>query len=205
MNLTKYDALLFDFDGVLADTEALHHRAWNDTLQPFGIQLDWEYYLNNCVGIADAIIARRLELGVDEQALVAQKQTRFRAAMEASPPFLTDTLDLVHELAREQRLAVVSSSGATEVGPPLEMAGICQCFQFVITCESVQHLKPAPDPYLLAAERLGARNPLVIEDSDAGVASARAAGFELLRVAGAATMAAELRAFLGGSFARRRE
>jgi len=194
--LTRYDALLFDFDGVLADTETLHHRAWNDTLQPFEIQFDWDYYLKNCVGIADTVLAKRLNLGVDERALVTHKQTRFRAAMEASTPFESATLDLIRELAEHHRLAVVSSSGAAEVEPPLTMAGIRQYFQLVVTCESVQRLKPAPDPYLLAAERLGSRCPLVIEDSDTGVASAQAAGFDVIRITSAASMPAELRSFL---------
>jgi sugar-phosphatase len=57
-------------------------------------------------------------------------------------------------------------------------------------------LKPAPDPYLRAAELLGAKNPLVVEDSDAGVASGKAAGFEVLRISGAATAADEVRAYL---------
>ena len=194
--LSKYDALLFDFDGVLADTETLHHRAWNQILEPFSIQFDWEDYQKRCIGIADRVVARRLNLGVDEVELVAGKQAIFRAAMEATPPFLRDSMDLVRQLALDHKLAVVSSSGRSEVEPSLVLVGLRAFFQVLITCEDVQHLKPAPDPYLLAAERLDARRPLVIEDSDAGVSSAQAAGFELIRVAGAMTMAAELRAFL---------
>jgi beta-phosphoglucomutase-like phosphatase (HAD superfamily) len=60
-------------------------------------------------------------------------------------------------------------------------------------------LKPAPDPYLRAAELLGASNPLVVEDSDAGVASARAAGFDVLRVSSAGSVARELRKMLDES------
>ena len=116
--------------------------------------------------------------------------------MDTAPPFLHETIELVKQLSLDHRLAVVSSSGRTEVEPPLALVGLLPCFQIVVTCEDVQRLKPAPDPYLLAAKRLGARKPLVIEDSDAGVASAQAAGFELIRVSGAATMASELRAFL---------
>lgn len=194
--LNKYDALLFDFDGVLADTETLHHQAWNETLKPFGIQFSWDEYVKHCVGIADRIVAQRLQLGVDEKELVISKQTTFRTAMEAAPPFLESTLDFVRQLAVDHKLAVVSSSGITEVDRPLVQVGIRQCFQLVVTCEDVQRLKPFPDPYLLAAERLDARRPLVIEDSEAGVASARAAGFDLVRVTSPATMAAEVREFL---------
>jgi len=54
----KHDALLFDFDGVLADTERVHHRAWNQTLEPLGIQLDWASYQKNFVGVADEVALR---------------------------------------------------------------------------------------------------------------------------------------------------
>ena len=74
----KYDALLFDFDGVLADTERVHHRAWNQTLEPLGIQLDWPAYQKNFVGVADEV-ALRERLGLsDRDGLVAKKQALFR-------------------------------------------------------------------------------------------------------------------------------
>jgi len=74
--------------------------------------------------------------------------------------------------------------------------GIRPFFQLLICGEDVQDFKPSPEPYLLAAERLGAKRPLVIEDSDAGVASGRAAGFEVLRVSGARGAPAEVREYL---------
>src|SRR5581483_1387953 len=49
--LAPFDALLFDFDGVLADSERIHQWAWNKTLEPLGIHLDWEFYLKNFVGV----------------------------------------------------------------------------------------------------------------------------------------------------------
>ena len=112
-------------------------------------------------------------------------------------PFCEDTLLLLHELAGgHNKLAVVSSSGRTEVDPPLQRAGLSGCFQHVITCEDVENVKPHPEPYLLAARCLSARRPLVIEDSDSGAASAEAAGFDVLRVSGPKSMAAELRRHL---------
>lgn len=61
----------------------------------------------------------------------------------------------------------------------------------------MQNFKPSPEPYLLAAERLGARQPLVVEDSDAGVAAGRAAGFEVLRVTEVGKVGREVRERLG--------
>jgi HAD superfamily hydrolase (TIGR01509 family) len=83
------------------------------------------------------------------------------------------------------------------VEPALVRARIRPCFELLITGEDVRNFKPSPEPYLLAAERLGARRPLVIEDSDAGVASGRAAGFEVLRVSAVENVAREVRERLG--------
>jgi beta-phosphoglucomutase len=104
---TKYDALLFDFDGVLADTERVHHRAWNQTLEPLGIQLDWPAYQKNFVGVADEV-ALRERLHLDDRAdgrdsLVARKQAFFRQGLEESQPFLADTVRLLEEIHRRTR------------------------------------------------------------------------------------------------------
>ncbi len=193
----KHDALLFDFDGVLADTERVHHRAWNQTLEPLGIQLDWEAYQKNFVGVADEVALReRLKLD-DRDGLVARKQALFRKGLEESHPFLADTGKLLEELCILYKLAVVSSSYKSEVEPPLVRSNLRQYFQMLITGEDVRNFKPSPEPYLLAAERLGVKHPLVIEDSDAGVASGRAAGFEVLRVSAVENVGREVRERLG--------
>jgi beta-phosphoglucomutase len=195
--LTKYDALLFDFDGVLADTERVHHWAWNQTLEPLGIQLDWPAYQKNFVGVADEI-ALRERLGLsDRDGLVARKQALFRQRLAESQPFREDTVKLLESLHGSYTLAVVSSSYKSEVEPPLIRGGIRPCFQLLITGEDVKHFKPSPEPYLLAAKRLGAHRPLVIEDSDAGVASGGAAGFEVLRVSAVENVGREVRERLG--------
>jgi len=185
--------LLFDFDGVLADTEPVHHRAWNQTLEPLGIQLDWADYQSNFVGVADEVALRqRLQLR-DQDGLVSRKQALFRQGLAEAEPILPDTIALLQELRNVYKLAVVSSSYLSEVEPALIRAGIRPCFQFLITGEDVQNFKPSPEPYLLAAKRLGARRPLVIEDSEAGVASGLAAGFEVLRVTAVRNVGREVR------------
>jgi HAD superfamily hydrolase (TIGR01509 family) len=200
-----FDSILFDFDGVLADTEPLHHACWRETLIPFGIDLSWEYYQRECIGVSDHDMLKRLAaarnppLSVDEiWPSYSLKQKRFQDRIAAAPPFLAATLNLIRESTRSYKLAVVSSSHRSEVEPPLERAGISQCFQALVCGMEVPNLKPAPDPYLRAAELLGARRPLVVEDSSAGVASAIAAGFEVLKLAHPELLSRELpRALLG--------
>ena len=89
------------------------------------------------------------------------------------------------------------SSARNEVEPVLGRMGIRSCFVTCVFGEDVIRLKPYPEPYLTAASRLGVRRPLVIEDSGAGCASARAAGFEFVRVSAASAVAREVRAYLG--------
>jgi len=198
-----WDALLFDFDGVLADTEPIHYACWRELLSPYGIDLDWGFYSRQCIGVSDRKMIEQLASArtppipfADIWPDYERKQSMFRTRLEAQQPVLGNTIDLIRDLSSNYKLAVVSSSGRSEVEPPLERAGIRPCFQAFVCGREVPNLKPAPDPYLRAAELLGVSNPLVIEDSDAGVASAQAAGFEVLRVSSADTVAAEVRAKL---------
>jgi HAD superfamily hydrolase (TIGR01509 family) len=186
-----FDAILFDFDGVLADTEPVHCTCWAEVLKPLGLALTWEYYRDNCIGIDDRDMLRRMaacsDPPADWQDMWAQypkKKELFRARMLSAPPFLPVLDGLLAALHREYKLAVVSSSSRTEIDPLLAAGGLRGHFDALVCSEDLPRarLKPAPDPYLLAAERTGARRPLVVEDSEAGLASGRAAGFEVLEV-----------------------
>ncbi len=198
-----FDSILFDFDGVLADTEPIHFLCWREVLIPFGIDLEWSFYQRECIGVSDRAMLERLgaarhpPISADEiWPSYAMKQKSFQARIAAAPPFLDETLDLVKNLQSSYKLAVVSSSHRSEVEPPLERAGIRQSFEALVCGMEVPNLKPAPDPYLRAAELLGARSPLVVEDSDAGVASATAAGFEVLRLSRPEALSQELNRIL---------
>ena len=105
----------------------------------------------------------------------------FRSRRLERQSFTPDVLELLPQLDAYQ-LAVVTSSGQSEVEPILRHAGIHDFFRAVVYGGDVKKLKPAPDPYLLAVKKLGVRSALVVEDSDAGEASARAAGLDVLRV-----------------------
>ncbi len=174
-----YDSILFDFDGVLADTEHIHWSCWRDTLAPLGIHLSWDNYLANCVGVADHnmldFLVSLAPNPIDPESLRPQyavKKDLLRRRIVEAMPCSDDTVELIRSLDA-YRLAVVTSSGRLEVEPVLELAGIRQYFPVVVFGEDVSRHKPHPEPYLLAAERLGAKKPLVVEDSDAGITSSR--------------------------------
>ena len=184
----KYDAILFDFDGVLVDSEPVHYQCWNEILAEFGLHLSWDAWCANCVGVADRFMlqrmSRQLDPPIDVEVLYStypRKKARFRQLMEERMPFFDGALELFQSLDRYQ-LAVVTSSNRAEVEPILERAGLHVYIKAAVYGGDVTKLKPAPEPYLKAAGLLGATRPLVIEDSDAGEASGLAAGFDVLRV-----------------------
>jgi beta-phosphoglucomutase len=200
-----FDAVLFDFDGVLADTEPLHYSCWREILEPYGIQLDWGFYAKQCIGVSDRRMIEHLAaervppIPFDDLWVECErKRLMFSSRIMATPPFLDETVQLIRELSNHYKLAVVSSSGRSEVEPPIVKAGIRDCFGAMVCGREVANLKPAPDPYLLAASLLGANKPLVIEDSDAGVASGLAAGFQVVRISAPDRVAGEVRARLNG-------
>jgi beta-phosphoglucomutase len=194
-----FDAILFDFDGVLLDSEPLHCACWAEALAPLGIRVEWNYYREHYLGVADRdmipIIAARANPPRNWETLWERypvKRECLRKKLE-QPPFLPELTALLADLRRRHKLAVVSTSVRVEVEPALIAGGIRRYFECVITGENTARHKPAPDPYLLAAQQLSARNPLVLEDSKPGITSGRAAGFEVLAVPNAAAMPALLR------------
>ena len=202
--MVPYDAILFDFDGVLADSEALHYACWVEILTPHGIDLTWDNYRANCIGITDRAMLEVLRHQVDPPYDIdllwpeyPRKKAIFRQKAAENPPIAESTKELILSLAGLP-IAVVSSSGRSELSPVLEAAGLLACFKTLVCFEDVTLLKPHPEPYLEGARRLGARNPLVIEDSDAGVASGQAAGFDVLRIDHPDQLAEKLRTLLNG-------
>jgi len=170
-----------------------------EILAPFGIAPTWDYYRRECIGISDRVMVEKLA----DASLIdliwpkyALKQALFRHKLTLKSPFLPETTAMIADVAPHYKLAVVSSSGRTEVEPPIVRAGLRDHFQAMVCGKEAGDLKPSPDPYLRAAKLLSAKRPLVVEDSDAGEASGRAAGFEVLRVSSPESVPSELRRML---------
>jgi HAD superfamily hydrolase (TIGR01509 family) len=204
--MPEFDAVLFDFDGVLADTEPVHFACWAEALEPLGVRLDWDYFRDHCVGIDDRsmmqMLAARSDPPRDWEALWERypvKNEAFRARTLAAPPFAPELAGFLKRLHGEYKLAVVTASARAEIEPLLAAGGLDPYFDALVCGREAGRHKPAPDPYLRAASLLDARKPLVVEDSQAGIASARAAGFEALAVGNAAEMPGLVRRRLAGA------
>jgi beta-phosphoglucomutase len=201
--MCAFQAIFFDFDGVLLDTEPVHWACWAEVLAPAGLTLTWEYYRDQCIGIDDRDMLRTMARQADPPhdwnslwALYPAKKQLFQARLTA-PPFEPDLADMLPALHREFKLAVVSSSSRAEIEPLLMTGGIHEHFDTVVGGGDVKTQKPSPEPYLLAATRLGVDTALVLEDSAAGIASGRAAGFEVIAVPHPTEVAGLLRRRLG--------
>jgi len=191
--MPEFDAILFDFDGVLVDSEPLHWACWAEALAPLGVPLEWEFYRDRCIGIDDRemlrMMAARSDPPLDWEQLWQRypaKKEFFRARTIAAPPFPQGIAEMLARLHGSYKMAVVTSSGRPEIEPLLDAAGLRRYFETLVCARDAERHKPAPDPYLLAAQRLGVRSALVVEDSEAGIASGRSAGFEVLAVKNAA-------------------
>src|SRR5690242_9067840 len=202
--MPRYDAILFDFDGVLLDSEPLHCACWAEVLAPLGVNLTWEEYTRRYVGLDDRIMLQMLAsearpplIWHDLWAQYPAKKELFRRRIQ-DPVFSPRLPALLESLHGQYKLAVVSSSSRLEIEPPLEACNLRRYFSALVSGSDVERIKPAPDPYLLAARLLTAQAPLVVEDSEPGIASGRAAGFPVLAVKSAAEMPELLLTCLSG-------
>jgi beta-phosphoglucomutase len=200
--MEPYEAILFDFDGVLVDSEPVHFECWREILEPFGIPLEWKTYSEHCIGISDramlASLCEQKNPPLDIEILLPEypkKKQMFRDRMIQHPCVTPEVLRLLDEL-HGYKLAVVTSSGRSEVEPILVACGIRERFDTAVFGGDVKRLKPAPDPYLLAMERLGVTRALVVEDSAPGEESGRAAGCHVVRVKDQSEVPAAVRARL---------
>ncbi len=200
----NFEAIFFDFDGVLLDSEPVHCECWKEALEPLGVPVTWAVYAAQCVGSADRDMMRIFANLCDPPADPAKlwqehprKKRLFEERMAVDPPFAPGIVDFFRNLAPKNRHGVVSSSARAEIEPLLENVGVRPYLNTMVCGDDVQHHKPSPEPYLLAATRLGVRHALVVEDSQPGMASARAAGFEVIRITDPALMMERVRERLG--------
>lgn len=181
------EALVFDYDGVIADTEPLHWKSWVALLAPYNYELGWEEYCSLGRGVDDAQIYEALRNQAslpDEAEFLRQNIERKRMVREWSLqqiPIPRETIALLHALERHP-IGLVTTSKRAEVEPVLRAAHIYGRFDALVFGEDVKAPKPAPDPYLLAAQKLGVSAGIAFEDSEPGLESARAAGFRVVKI-----------------------
>jgi HAD superfamily hydrolase (TIGR01509 family) len=176
-----YRALLFDLDGTLAETDSLHLPTWVDALEPYGVDIDEEFYRERISGRSTGEIVGDLlpDLSEEEGASIGDaKEASFRERAAGLEP-LPGLLDFVQKGKRRgMRMALVTNAPKENVGAILPALKLQDYFQTVVLAAEVGAVKPDPAPYEAALERIGvsADEALAFEDSVSGIASSVAAG-----------------------------
>lgn len=181
-----YDALLFDLDGTLIDTEALALETGMAAFEQGGHPVE-RALLEALVGrdepTSNAMLAAALP-GADLNEIRARWMADFVAATESGRLVLKPDVEAILTATEGMRRAVVTSSGRRGADRKMALIGLTPRFDLVITLDDVTRAKPAADPYLLAARRLSVdpSRCLVFEDSDTGSEAGRAAGCTVVQV-----------------------
>ena len=183
------EALVFDFDGVIADTEPLYWRAWCEFLKPYDVAFAWDDYCRMGRGIRDEKMLDSLSELIPDPEVRAQIALQLPQRREMvrkwkfdQPPIADATIQLLRSL-EGRNLGLVTSSDRADIEPLLRAAGIADCFDACVFGEEITSHKPDPAPYLLIREKLGISRGVAFEDSEAGLLSAAGAGFKTVRVA----------------------
>lgn len=181
-----YDALLFDLDGTLIDTETLALAAGLQAFAAMGFPVE-AGFMHRLIGIdqptAGAMIRSHLP-GIDLEALNEHWGAGFRAGMNGGLPLKPGTTELLAAAPGHLHRAVVTSSGRADAHHKIAIAGLAPAFATVVTVDDVTRPKPDPEPYLLAARLLGVSpgRCLVFEDSEAGAEAAHRAGCVVVQI-----------------------
>lgn len=196
MNLAL-QAVIFDFDGVIADSEPLHFRAFQQALAEDGLELTPKLYYSRYLGYDDvgAFQAFAEDHAVPMDAarlaeLVARKGARLQALLTGGSVLFPGAVEFVRAAASAVPIAIASGALRHEIDEVIEAAGVANLFAAIVASGDTPESKPSPAPYRLAFERLrdasGAaldpRRCVAIEDSRWGLESARGAGLRCVGV-----------------------
>lgn len=197
--MAELAAIIFDFDGTIADSEPLHLAAFQRTLaEELGLELTEREYTERYLAYDDRklfeVFLRDRERAVSAaqfERLVEAKEAHY-ARLAGSPPLLPGAAEMIRNASARWPLAIASGALEHEVRLVLEREGLLPYFSALVTAEKVSRGKPHPDSFAAALEALNRRagheggiapaSCLVAEDSLAGIAAGRSAGMRVLAV-----------------------
>jgi beta-phosphoglucomutase len=175
-------AIVFDFNGTLSDDEPILCEIFVQLFSEHGKPLSAQEYFDELAGLSDPEIVRTW-LGRDHpdvEAVIDERVARYRAAVADGSSVHEHVREAVHYAAAHVPLAICSGAARAEIEPVVEAAGLAPLLRGVVSSDDVIHGKPHPEGYMKAMrELLDGVDPadvLVFEDTEAGIASAKAAG-----------------------------
>lgn len=189
-----HDAIIFDFDGVILDSEPLHYEACCVALNGLGIQLSYKDYLTDCLGLPDKemfpqlLMSQGHYLSAKELGQLIDKKIESYAKLINSRNKLPFVAGIEHYITeakiRQKKIAVCTGSTKTEMLPVFERfktGHLDDYIDVIVTSEDVEYGKPSPEGYLLTLELLGcsAEQCIAFEDSPYGINAAKKAGIHV--------------------------
>ena len=182
------DAVIFDMDGLMIDSERVSVACWSQAAEEFGLTLERSFFLG-MVGFGDrdcrAMLRQHLADDAQVDAMSERCHLLYDERTHAGLPLRPGIVELLELLkAHDIPRAVATSTRQPRADRKLEAAGLLPYFHAVVTSSDVQHPKPKPDIYLLAAQRLehAPARCLALEDSPAGIRAALGAGMTAIQV-----------------------
>lgn len=191
-------AVVFDFDGIIVDSEPLHYKAFQKVLEPLGAGFSWAEYIDKYMGFDDrdafreAFRSSSLPLSDEKLSEVIQlKASLFNEVASEGVSSYPGVIQLIKSISGATPMAICSGALRSDILPVLEMLSIQSCFDCIVTADDVSASKPDPASYMLAVNRLQMIFPdnsitpsssVAIEDTPAGISSAKNAGLKVLSV-----------------------
>jgi beta-phosphoglucomutase-like phosphatase (HAD superfamily) len=184
-----FSGYIFDLDGTLADTMPLHYLAWDRAMRNAGLEgkLD-ENYFYALGGVPSRRVAELLGvhhgLKLDPVRVYKDKEAVFMGSLQKLE-LIGPVVDYARKVSKVRPVALASGGTRDVVHSTLAKTGLAPLFPIVVTADDVEHGKPAPDMFLLAARRMGVApgGCLVFEDGQPGIRAAEAAGMKWVFVA----------------------
>lgn len=177
--MTTSRLVLFDFDGLLADTEPAHMQAYDDVFGLLGIPAKSQpaQWVGRCTKDILEDVIRETGTTIPLEHIRSEKRKLLLKRLHESP-LMPGAFDVLQRLSPFATLAIVTSSSMAEIDPIMTRHRLHPFFSFRVCFDDVTRVKPFPDPYLaaLAKTSLAASNVLALEDSQKGIESAKAAG-----------------------------
>jgi beta-phosphoglucomutase len=172
-------AVIFDFNGTVSDDEPVLCEIFMHLFAEHGRPMSAQEYFDQLAGLSDPEIVTAW-LGEDHpdlRAVIGEREKRYRAAASDGSTIHEHVREAVRFAAERVPLAICSGAALAEIEPVVEAAGIASCFRAIVSSDDVVHGKPDPEGYEKTLGLLGAdpADAVVFEDTEAGIASARAA------------------------------
>jgi HAD superfamily hydrolase (TIGR01509 family) len=186
--MQKPQAVIFDMDGVIVDSESRHERAFLDTVERIGYGQTHGINFQDYVGRSDRELweefLSRHQPGYSAEELLRMKSLRVVEILQRDQPLFDGLPELIEQLEARYRLALASGSDRVIVEAVLDLDHLRRHFPVAVSCNDVARGKPEPDIFLRAAELLGVRprDCWVIEDSKPGISAGRAAGMTVVAI-----------------------